>query len=105
MNKACVKFVLFLALALPVAAVLAQARTNLRGTIELVMLDEQYMIVDGQRLAVREADLVVTYNGAPLRASLLTQGMTMIYSTHADGSVAQITLIGPATLLDELNKH
>lgn len=97
--------VLLAALMLPGAPLYAQKRDNVQGRIDEVMLDEQYIVIDGKRLVLREADMVVTYKGQPLRASLLAPGMALFFSTHEDGSIRTITLIGPADVLDQINNH
>lgn len=99
------RILLLLALALPAVQVSAQAQSNVRGALETIMIDDNYIVIDGKRLVVREADLVITYKGEPVRASLLSSGMTVMYSTRADGSLSELVLIGPAAELDQLNAH
>ena len=97
--------VLLTALMMPGAQLAAQVRSNVQGTIDSVMLDEQYIVIDGERLTLREADLVVMWKGTQLRASLLEPGMSIFFSTHDDGSIRSITLVGPADVLEQLAEH
>lgn len=97
--------VLLASLAMPAAELSAQARSNVQGRIDSVMLDDQYIVIDGQRLSLREDELVVTWNGRQLRPSLMSEGMVVFYSTHDDGTVRSITLIGPAEVLEQIDRH
>lgn len=97
--------VLLASLAMPAAPLYAQARSNVQGKIDSVMLDEHYIVINGERLPLREDELVVTWNGRQLRASLMSEGMTVFYSTRDDGSVRSITLIGPADELQKIDQH
>ena|SRR5690606_10080368 len=99
------KLLLLLALTTPAAWVHAQAQSSVHGTIDSVMLDERYIIIDGKRLIVDEERLVVTYKGEPIDLSLLSEGLTAMYNTRADGSVSEITLIGPTARLEAINQH
>lgn len=99
------KLLLLLALALPAVHAAAQVMSGVSGTIEEVLMDEGLIVIDGKRLVVRPSDLVITYKGAPVRASFLDAGMTVLYSTRDDGSVSTITLIGPASVLDALQNQ
>jgi Tfp pilus assembly PilM family ATPase len=103
--KTLCKLLLALALALPALQVSAQAVRNVSGTIDEFMIDEHYMVVDGKRLVVNEGNLVITYKGEPVRPSLVSRGLTIFYSTSADGSVSEIVLVGPAARLDQINQH
>src|SRR5688500_14249675 len=60
-------WMLLASLAMPAAELSAQARSNLQGTIDSVMLDERYIVVDGERMPLREDELVVTWKGEALR--------------------------------------
>ena len=103
--KAIGKLLLALALALPAMQAGAQALRNVSGTIEKFAIDEHYMIVDGKRLVVNEEGLVITYKGQVWSPSLVSPGLTIQYSTRADGSVTEIVLIGPAARLDRVNQQ
>jgi|SRR5690606_4489767 len=98
------KLLMLLALAAP-AWVQAQAQRNVHGTIDEVMLDEQYIVIDGKRLVVRGSEVVVTYKGEPVDIVLLTEGLTAMYNTRADGSISEITLIGPTAVLEAFKQH
>jgi hypothetical protein len=100
--KILAKLVLLAALVLPAAYASAQAAAGLSGTIDEVMMDDGVIVISGRRLVVRAADLVITYKGEPVRSSFLDAGMTVQYSTRSDGSVDQITLIGPAAVLEAI---
>lgn len=97
--------VLLASLAMPATELSAQARSNVQGTIDSVMLDDKYIIINGERLPLREDELVITWKGRQLRPSLMSEGMIVFYSTRDDGSVRTITLIGPAELLDQIDRH
>jgi hypothetical protein len=97
--------VLLAALMLPAAQLGAQARTNVQGKIDSVMLDDQSIIIDGQSLAIYESQLVVMWKGRVLRPSMLSPGMSIFFSTADDGSVRAITLIGPAEILERIDAH
>jgi hypothetical protein len=96
------KLLLLLALVLPAAYAGAQQMTSVSGTIDSVLMDDGIIVIDGKRLAVRAADLAITYKGVAIRPAFLDTGMQVVYSTRADGSVSTITLIGPAAVLDAL---
>ncbi|HEY0961776.1 MAG TPA: hypothetical protein VGE69_05405 [Pseudomonadales bacterium] len=98
-------WMLLASLAMPAAELSAQARSNVQGTIDSVMLDEQYIVVDGERMPLREDELVVTWKGEALRPSLLKPGMSIFFSTQDDGTIRSITLIGPADLLEQIDAH
>jgi hypothetical protein len=97
--------VLLATLALPAAQLNAQARNNVQGRIDDVLLDDQTIIIDGEALPVYESQLVVTWKGRVLRPSLLSPGMSIFFSTADDGSVRSITLIGPAEILERIDAH
>ena len=99
------RLLLLLALMVPTAYVAAQAQSNLQGTIDRVMMDDGFIVINGKQLVVRAADLVITYQGEPIRSSFLTEGLTVFYSTRADGSVSEITLIGPANILGQFGNE
>ena len=103
--KTYARWLLVAALAAPTLALHAQAVSNASGTIEEFMIDEGYMVVDGKRVAIREADLVITYKGETIRPSLVSPGLTIFYSTRADGTVSEITLIGPVTRLEQIDNQ
>jgi hypothetical protein len=103
--RSLAKLFLLLVLVVPAAQVSAQVQNNIQGRIDSVMLDDGVIVINGRQLAIREADLVITYQGEPIRAFFLTEGLTVFYSTRADGSVSEITLIGPASILDNIEKH
>lgn len=96
---------LLLVLALSALQVLAQAVSNVQGTIDSVMIDDGYIVIDGRQLPIRPADLVITYKGEPIRASFLDAGLSVFYSTRSDGSVSEITLVGPVTVLEGFSKQ
>jgi hypothetical protein len=99
------QLLLLLSLALPATYAAAQVSSGVSGTIESVMMDDGIIVIDGRRLAIQAADLVITYKGQPVRASFLDAGMTVLYSTRDDGRVYSITLIGPASVLDALQNQ
>jgi hypothetical protein len=99
------KLLLLLALLAPAAHVSAQAQNNIQGRIDSVMIDDGVIVINGRRLAIRQAELVITYKGEPIRPFFLSEGLSVFYSTRADGSVSEITLIGPASVLDKIEKH
>jgi c-di-GMP-binding flagellar brake protein YcgR len=99
------KLVLLLALAIPALPVSAQNPGRISGEIDEVMLDDGYIVIDGKRLVVRAGDLVITYKGEPFRATFLSQGQTIMYETRDDGSVSEITLIGPSSELDQIRNQ
>lgn len=87
------------------AATHVNAQASINGKIDEVMLDDSYIVIDGKRMVVRAAALVITYKGEPVRASFLSEGQSVMYKTADDGSVSEITLIGPSSELDQLDKH
>ncbi len=99
------RLVLLLVLASPAAYVSAQVQLGVLGKIDSVMLDDGYIVIDGKRLVVREGDLVITYKGEPFRSSFLNPGLSVRYSTRADGSVSELMLIGPSLRLDRTNNQ
>jgi hypothetical protein len=103
--KAMFKILLALMLALPALQASAQPVRDVSGTIDEFMIDAHYMIVDGKRLVVNEGDLVITYKGQVLSPSLVSAGLSILYSTGADGSVTEIVLVGPASRLDRINQQ
>lgn len=102
---AILKLALVLVLGVPASLALAQARSNVYGTIDEVLLDDHVIVIDGERIVVREDELVITYKGEPIRPSLLDTGMSVMFSTRADGSLSEVTLVGPTDVLEELNTH
>ena len=105
MKRFSAVLLLVAALAAPASELAAQALSNVQGTIDEVMMDDGIIVIDGKQLVVRAADLVITYKGEPVRSSFLDTGMSVFYSTRSDGSVSEITLIGPASVLDALSQQ
>ncbi len=104
--KTFYKLALLLTLAMPAAHVSAQARGNIAGKIDsVVMLDDGYITIDGDQLVVRASELVITYKGNAVRPSVLAEGQTVRYSIRSDGSVSEIMLIGPSLELDKINNQ
>lgn len=94
-----------LAFTLSTALACAQGARSISGKIDEFMIDDHYMVIDGKRLVVNEGDLVITYKGEAVSPSLVSRGLTIFYSTRADGSVSEIVLVGPAARLERLNDH
>lgn len=105
MMRTLVNLGLALLLALGALPAAAQAVTNVQGTIDSVMMDDGYIVISGRQLPVRAAELVITYKGEPVRAAFLDAGMAVFYSTRADGSVSSITLVGPVSVLEALDRQ
>lgn len=98
------RLLLVLALTAPAAYVSAQA-SSIPGKIDSVMVDDGYIVIDGKQMPVRGGDLVITYKGEAVRTSFLAPGLNVLYSTRSDGSVSEITLLGPSNVLDQLDQH
>jgi hypothetical protein len=103
--KTLPKLMLLLALTAPAALAQAQPSRGVLGKVDSVMLDDQVIVIDGKRLVVREAELVVTYKGRPVRATFVAEGLSISYSTREDGSVSEITLVGPADVLEQIDNQ
>jgi hypothetical protein len=98
------KLLLVLLIGLPVHAG-AQAVSNVLGTLESGLLEGGFIVIDGARLVVRADELVITYEGKAVRNSVLQEGLRVFYSTRADGSVSELTLVGPAEILEQLDNN
>lgn len=72
------------------------------GTIDEIMQNDGYIIIDGQRIEFRQPDVVITYDNQEVRASFLAKGQRIEYRTRADGSISMITLLGPLGELNEI---
>jgi hypothetical protein len=100
--------VLVLMLALPAGSLMAQQESRVTrslGTIDEINQDYGYIIVDGNRMEFRDAEVVITYRGMPIRSSLLSKGIRISYTTGRDGSVSNIALIGPTDILQAFDQH
>lgn len=98
------KLLLILVLAMPAAAGFAQSSSGF-GTIDEVMQDDGYIVIDGKRLVFDSGDVVITYNGEKMRSSFLSPGLSVRYSTDSEGKVKELVLIGPARILDQINNQ
>ncbi|MDG2175711.1 MAG: hypothetical protein P8M72_06235 [Gammaproteobacteria bacterium] len=108
------RLVLVLLMVLPTGHIVAQDNRDnrndrdnrsLMGTIDETMQDDGYIVISDTKLAFRSSDVEITYRGNSVRSSFLTQGMQVRYRTRSDGSLSEITLIGPPRLLEEINNH
>jgi hypothetical protein len=77
--------------------------TRLAGTIDEIMQDDGYIVINGNKYAFREPEVVITYNDQEIRSVFLAAGQRVFYRTRGDGSISVITLVPPNRELDQLN--
>lgn len=94
--------VLFLSLQVDVVA--AQV-TSAFGTIDEVKQDDGYIVIDGSTFDFKVSEVVINYGNRRVRASFLSPGLRISYITRNDGSISDITLIGPTNVLEQLDNH
>lgn len=73
------------------------------GVLEEVMQDEGYLVISGQRLVYRRPDVKVYYGRREIRPGFLNPGQRVYYRTRNDGSLGEITVIGPDPELDRID--
>ena len=73
------------------------------GVLEEVMQDDGYLVISGQRLVYRRPDVKVFYGRREIRPSFLSPGQRVYYRTRNDGSLGEITVIGPDPELDRID--
>lgn len=85
-------------------AVTAQVESRL-GTIDAVMQDDGYIVIDDNTFDLKGGEVSVSYRGREVRLSFLSPGITIRYTTDSDGVITRIELIGPANVLEQLDSQ
>ncbi|MCB1648719.1 MAG: hypothetical protein H7A05_01610 [Pseudomonadales bacterium] len=85
------------------AAVLAQEVQT--GTIEGLDQDNGSLIISGQRVGFADSITQILWEGLPLGAHRLDQGMVVRYTLNEAGVLLWVEVIGPAEKLQELQRN
>lgn len=94
---------MFVLAALFTAAV--QAQEVQTGTIEGLDQDNGSLIISGLRVGFADAITQVFWEGQPLGAQRLDQGMVVRYTLNEAGVLLRVEVIGPAEKLQELQRN
>ncbi len=96
------RLLLLMLIALWGAPMATLAQDAVQGTIEALEQDNGFLVISGRRVGFSDQITHVFWEGAPLGAQWLNQGMVVRYTLNADGVLVRIDVLGPAPMLEEM---
>lgn len=75
------------------------------GTIEAINQEEGYIVISGVSVPYDEGSVSVSYREQPVRTTFLAPGLIISYRVNQNGTIGEINLIGPRSVLEQINQH
>ena len=84
----------------------AQQITELNsGTIEAIDQEAGYVVINGVTVPYDEGGVTVRYRERQVRTTFLVPGLVVRYRLNQNGTIGEIVLMGPRSMLEQIDQH